>query len=103
MLWYNVLSVMLLLTTQFMAIPALAGSTSMQLKNRDVTAQDFKALATTTTGQGGKRGLLQSTAFSDDFYRIVGATLQGDSGDSLSNSSRLFATLDLPASYTVTL
>lgn len=85
MLSKNVLSVMLLLATQLMPTPALAGSTSVELSKRGVTAQDFKALATTTSesGQGGKRGLLQSTAFSDNFFRIVGAILQGDSGDSL--------------------
>lgn len=65
-----------------MSTPALAAQTSIEFNMRDVTAQDFKLLAQATTpGHGGKRALLQSTDFSDNFYRILGAILQGDSGD----------------------
>ena len=88
MLRTSALSVMLLLATQLMPAPILAGLPATDRNMRGVTAQDFKALAqATTSGQGGKRALLQSTAFSQNFYLILEAILEGNSGEKISTST----------------
>ena len=47
-----------------------------------VSAQDFKALAAVATSgsPGGKRALLQSSGFSQDFFNILEPILVGDTG-----------------------
>lgn len=76
----SALSVMLLLTTPFMPALGLASLPATDFKP-EVTAQDFRLLAqATTSGQGGKRALLQSTAFSENFFRILEPILEGNSG-----------------------
>ena len=75
------LSVMLLLTTQLMPALGLASLPATDFKQRNVTAQDFRMLAqATTSGQGGKRALLQNTAFSENLYLILAPILEGNSG-----------------------
>ena len=82
MLRTSALSVLLLLATQLMAGPTLASLLATDFNKHGVTAQDFKALAqATTSDHGGKRALLQSTAFSQNFYLILEAILEGNSGD----------------------
>lgn len=74
------LTVMLLLTTQLMPALGVASLPATDFNN-DVTAQDFRMLAqATTSGHGGKRALLQSAAFSDNFYLILAPILEGNSG-----------------------
>ena len=82
MLRTSALSVLLLLATELMPTPILASRTATDFNKREVSAQDFKMLAqATTSGQGGKRALLQSTAFSQNFYLILEAILEGNSGN----------------------
>lgn len=105
MLRTSALSVLLLLATQLMPAPILASLPATDFSKRGVTAQEFKALAqANTSGQGGKRALLQSTAFSQNFYLILEAILEGNSGDkcrlvqhtSSATKKPIFCTLLLP-------
>lgn len=82
LLFSGTVCLMLTLTTQLAtALPSLPAG---HLDTRDVTAQDFKMLAQAATSaqfaQGGKRALLQSTAFSQDFFSILEAILVGNTG-----------------------
>ena len=78
----STLSVWLLLAMHPMQ--ALAGLPAINADLRDITAADFKMLAQaanpTQLPQGGKRALLESTAFSQDFFRILEPILEGNTG-----------------------
>lgn len=72
---------MLLLTTQLVPALSLASLPATDFNKHVVTAQDFRMLAqATTSGQGGKRALLQGTAFSENFYLMLSPILEGNSG-----------------------
>lgn len=80
---YSAFTALMLLCSQ--VLPSSATIPTVNLEMRDITAQDFKALAlTATSGQlhhGGKRALLQSSAFSQDFFNILEPILVGDTSE----------------------
>ena len=77
----GVLALLMLLGSAQLTAKA-ASLPAMGMEMRDVTAQDFKALATAAAKQGGSRSLLQNSAFSQDFFSILQAILSGDSSKS---------------------
>ena len=79
----HAVTLMLLLSAQL--LPATASIPAVDPSMRHITAQDFKALAQTavdvSSPHGGKRALLQSTTFSQDFFNILEPILTGNTGD----------------------
>ena len=75
-------SVWLLLAAHPM--PVFASLPTINADLRDITPADFKMLAQAANpaqlSQGGKRALLQSTAFSQDFFRVLEPILEGNTG-----------------------
>ena len=76
------LTAVLLLSAQL--LPATASMAAVDVKMRDITAKDFKALALAASSpHGSKRALLQSTAFSQDFFNILEPILVGNTGKAM--------------------
>ncbi len=79
---FSSLTAVLLLSAQL--LPATANMAAADVEMRDVTAKDFKALALAASSlHGSKRALLQSTAFSQDFFNILEPVLVGNTGKAM--------------------
>ncbi len=77
---FSSLTAVLLFSAQL--LPATASIAAIDVEMRDITAKDFKALALAASSpHGGKRALLQSTAFSQDFFNILEPILVGNTGE----------------------
>ena len=78
---FSSLTAVLLLSAQLLPVTASIAAVDVM---RDITAKDFKALALAASSpHGGRRALLQSTAFSQDFFNILEPILVGNTGEAV--------------------
>lgn len=77
---FSSVTAVLLLSAQL--LPVTASIAAVDVEMRDITAKDFKTLVVAASSpHGAKRALLQSAAFSQDFFDILEPILVGNTGE----------------------